>query len=1168
MIQNFASIGAVALMISVSIQAGEWSDVTVPQAWRAVPSGALAPDSGYSWYRALVRVPADWAGHDLTLFVEGLDDARSGWVNGVSVGANGSFPPVFRSGLGEHGRFPVPARLLRPGKLNRIAIRVFQSDPRLNFNVAPPVLLNSQFMKAIRMNGLWQYRPGDNRHWAVLPDSEPPDHSLPVFASTDDVRNVEQYVARRAGDRSPLKPVNAEVTFQVPEDLRLQLVLSEPEITQPIFMTWDERGRLWVVEYRQYPTPAGLKMISRDVYLRSVYDKVPLPPPYGVRGRDRISVHEDVDGDGIYDEHRIFVDGLNIATSVAVGRGGVFVTNPPYLLYYPDKNADDIPDGDPEILLEGFGLEDSHSVINSLRFGPDGWLYACQGSTVTSRVKHPGADTASPRAAGQQIWRYHPEHRLYEVFAEGGGNTFGLEMDAAGRIYSGHNGGDTRGFHYVQGAYYRKGFSKHGALSNPWTFGFFEAMKHAQAPRFSHNFVIYEESALPGRYRGRLFGVEPLQGQVVLSDIRPDASSFATQDIERVVITDDPWFRPVDIKAGPDGAIYIADMYEQRIDHSSHYAGRIDRTNGRIYRLTSRAAVTPPSSGFGHRATDADLLKALQSPDKWRRLTAVRLLGDQKQTGLVHALSHQTLTLSGNAALASLWALHASDGLAKDTVFRLLQHQDETVREWTIRLLGDRRKISADVLALMETMAARDQSIHVRKQLAASARRLSATSAVRILTELVRRNEDTEDIHQPLMIWWAIESVMSSESGRLLITDELLASTDVWHRPLVRNHLLSRIMKRCVLPFGRSEFLSAARLLKRSPDPDCTKILLAALEESLQGRSLTTMPQPLLAAIRDTGGGSATFQLRQKQPAAIESSLALARNTQAALDHRIRLVNIFGEVRLKQSVPLLLELLETSQESRLLESVLNALYSFSSPEIGHSVVQCLRRLPNELRPVAAGLLAARQEWSLLALESLQRGDLQRDLFTHSVLRKMSLHPAPQIHAVIQREWGDITGTTSAEMRQETKRLMKIVSTGSGNPRSGKGYYMKVCGSCHQLHGEGGQVGPDLTAFHREDLDRLLQNIVNPDIEIRKGYENFLIVANDGRLASGFLISQDDQVVILRTSEGISLSFFRDEIDDMLVMPQSVMPRESLKQLTDQQIRDLFAYLRSSQPVNY
>ena len=220
------------------------------------------------------------------------------------------------------------------------------------------------------------------------------------------------------------------------------------------------------MNYLQYPNPAGLKMVSRDKFLRSVYDQVPPAPPNHFRGADKITIHEDTDGDGKFDKHTTFLEGLSLATSFEFGRGGVWVLNPPYLLFYPDANGDDVPDGDPVVHLEGFGIEDSHSVTNNLRWGPDGWLYATQGSTVTGDIKRPG-DKTVVHSMGQLVWRYHPELKKYEIFAEGGGNAFGLEIDAKGRIYSGHNGGNTRGFHYVQGGYFQKGFGKHGELSNP-----------------------------------------------------------------------------------------------------------------------------------------------------------------------------------------------------------------------------------------------------------------------------------------------------------------------------------------------------------------------------------------------------------------------------------------------------------------------------------------------------------------------------------------------------------------------------------------------------------------------------------------------------------------------------------------------------------------------------
>ena len=214
------------------------------------------------------------------------------------------------------------------------------------------------------------------------------------------------------------------------------------------------------------------------------------------------------------------------------------------------------PDGDPDVLLEGFGIEESHSVASKLQWGPDGWLYASQWSTVTGQIKHYGTKDKPIHSMGQLIWRYHPERRQYEIFAEGGGNTFGVEIDAKGRVYSGHNGGDTRGFHYVQGGAYRKGFEKHGVLANPYSFGFFEAMKANKSQRFSHTWVLNESPGLPTQYQGKMFAVEPLQGRVQLAEVKPDRSSFETKDLGGVVTSSDTWFRPVDIKPAPDGSPY------------------------------------------------------------------------------------------------------------------------------------------------------------------------------------------------------------------------------------------------------------------------------------------------------------------------------------------------------------------------------------------------------------------------------------------------------------------------------------------------------------------------------------------------------------------------------------------------------------------------------------
>src|SRR6476659_3056288 len=250
----------------------------------------------------------------------------------------------------------------------------------------------------------------------------------------------------------------------------VSLVAAEPMVRQPVCIEFDDRGRLWVVQYLQYPNPAGLKRVSVDRYSRTQYDRMPEPPPQGPRGADRITILTDADNDGRADQAKDFIDGLNLASGIAFGHGGVFVIQVPYLLFYPDKNRDDVPDGDPEVLLSGFGMEDAHSVANSLTWGPDGWLYGCQGSTVTAKIR--GIEFQ------QGVWRYHPITKKFELFCEGGGNSWGLDFDRDGNLLYSTNLAPFTMLHGVQGGYYWKSFGKHGALHNAHAYGYFDYFPH------------------------------------------------------------------------------------------------------------------------------------------------------------------------------------------------------------------------------------------------------------------------------------------------------------------------------------------------------------------------------------------------------------------------------------------------------------------------------------------------------------------------------------------------------------------------------------------------------------------------------------------------------------------------------------------------------------------
>ncbi|MDX1945424.1 MAG: c-type cytochrome [Pirellulaceae bacterium] len=1156
------SLAALLVLIALPLLAAEpaWKEASIPDDWKK------APPKGTEryWYRCQVAIPADWSGRQLQLVVEAVDDAREVYVGGQRVGTLGSFPPDYRSGLGETKRFDIPAGCWQAGKPAVVAIRVCSIEPRTGFNVAAPVLFGGE--QAIRLTGQWEIAPGDDLSWAGADGVG--QVSVAPFAKVDSAAVVEKELKKLAtGDDGPLSPAESLARMTTPDDLQVELVLAEPHIGQPLSIKWDSRGRLWVANYLQYPNPAGLTMISRDKFLRSVYDQVPPPPPNHFRGADKITIHEDTDGDGKLDKHKTFLDGLSLASSFEFGRGGVWVLQPPYLLFYPDANGDDVPDGDPVVHLEGFGIEDSHSVANNLRWGPDGWLYGAQGSTVTGNVKRPGDKTAV-HSLGQLIWRYHPELKKYEVFAEGGGNAFGVEIDSKGRIFSGHNGGNTRGFHYVQGGYLQKGFGKHGDLSNPYTFGYFEAMAHGNTPRFTHCFVIYEGGALPEKYNGKLFGVHPLGSHVVLSDVLPDRSSFKTADLGYALQSTDTWFRPVDIQAGPDGAVYIADFYEQRIDHASHYQGRVQKESGRIYRLRTKGDKSVMGKFDLGKESPAELILRLGDRNKWIRQATQRELLINRGLNIFEEVAGRALMdLSkgrGQDALEILWfGIGQNSHLSADEILAALRNENPFVRTWTVRLACDDGELEDETAKKLADLAYRESNVEVRSQLAASARRLPAAQSLPIVKNLAQRSEDAGDIHIPLLLWWAIEAKADKDRDAVLA---LFADKAFWDQPLVKQTIAERLMRRYAATGQRKDLLTCAKLLELAPNKEHAARLMAGLEAAYEGRELTNLPDELATAMSKAGATSPTLRLRQGDKDAVAEALKTIGDEKADATKRQALIAIFGTINQPTCVPVLLEVLKASRNDGLRSAALATLQSYGQPEIGSTVVGLYAGLPEQVRETAQSLVASRKAWAEEFLAAIDAGKIDKLTVSEPTVRKLLLHDSPRIAQLCQKHWGELSGPSPEAMRAEIEKLIGVITSTTGNPYQGKQLYAASCGKCHVLFAQGGQIGPDLTSYKRDDLRGMLLNVVNPSAEIREGFVNYVVRTVDGRTLSGFIADQDANVVVLRGADGQNLTIPRDEIEEMRATQQSVMPEGQLKPLTDQQIRDLFAYLRSTQPL--
>ena len=966
------------------------------------------------------------------------------------------------------------------------------------------------------------------------------------------------------------EPASPVAALHTPADVAVDLVLKEPVVAQPVFLNFDERGRMWVVQYLQYPAPAGLTAVSHDSFWRTVYDRKKPAPPYDTpakaafRGADKITIHEDINGDGSFAKTTTFLTGLNITTAVCRGRGGVWVLSPPHLLFYADANHDDVPDGPPVVHLEGFNLEDTHSVANSLRWGPDGWLYGATGSTTTADIVRPGLDrTPLVHIAGQAIWRYDPATRRFEVYAEGGGNAFGCEIDEKGRVFSGHNGGDTRGFHYVQGGYLQKGFGKHGELSNPYAFGYLKQMRNAPVKRFTHNFIIYEGGALPARYQGKLIGIDPIAGYLPLADFLPRGATFETRDVDAVLRSDDRSFRPVDIKHGPDGAVYVADWYDPQINHFLSRETVTATDDGRIYRI--RSSTTKPGwAAFDlAKKSSRELVDLLHAENRWTRETVLQLLGDRRDASLIAPLREAVRTATGQFALEALWALNLSGGFDEAFAREAFGHADPFVRLWAARLVGDTGAASDETVRALVALAAREANVEARSQLAATAKRLPASAALPVVRALLAHDEDAADPYVPLQLWWAIESKCAGDRAAVVA---FFAEAALWQRPLVTQHLGSRVMRRFAAAGTAADWQTCATLLHQAPDAAAKQTLMAGFGQAFEGRALPALPDALVAAIAASGHASLALRVRQHDEAAILEALRVMADPKSPALERLRLTTIFGEAPDARAIPVLATLVN-DRNAPVRQAAIAAASAYDDPALTRALILGYNTFSPDQKDTAQSVLASRASTASALLDAVESGQIAPRSVRAEIVDQLRLLSDPKLAARLDSLLGPVTTPGAGDAAKEIARVIGVITSGAGgSPYRGRKLFNQTCAGCHTFHAKGGEIGPDLTPFKRDDLPSLVLAIVNPSAEIREGYETFVLTTKAGAVRVGFLAAQDPERVTLRDMTGVNATVERSAIASLKPLGRSLMPEGLLAGRSDAELRDLFAYLRITQPL--
>lgn len=574
----------------------------------------------------------------------------------------------------------------------------------------------------------------------------------------DGQRNKLPKQQHRTSNAPFLKPAEAVEKMAIPDGFNVSIFASEPDIGEPIAFCFDDRGRIWVVENFNYRTR---REHTRDQ-------------------STRIQILEDTNGDGVFDKKKTFTDKLTFSSGIALGFGGVFVGSPPNLSFIPDADGDDKPDGPPEVLLEGWGINDRHETLNSFIWGPDGWLYGCHGVFTQSQVKRPDQDDDAKQFIDGGIWRYHPTRKKFEVFARGLSNPWGFDFDDHGQGFATccvipHL------FHVAQGGVYHKQSRPH---VNPHIYDDIKTIRDHSHLSAHGGARIYLADAFPEKYHNRLFMCNIHEHAVLTDVLTRKGSSFVGSHGDDFMPTNDLAWVGFSVEIGPEGGVYILDWHDTDVCGNTINFPK----SGRIYRITPEGLPKIKAPNL-RSLSDLELAKLQTHRNDWYVRQARVLLHSRTAAGkLDEAAVHDELNRQFAQAkdsgrrLRAFWALHVTGGLNGQRLTELLGHDDENVRAWAIQLLGQSSEINAfevaaeakrqlvppPVLDKLARMAAEDSSSRVRLYLASLSMRLPFADRWPILTALAKREEDVEDANLPRMIWFALEPMVTAEPDKAL----------------------------------------------------------------------------------------------------------------------------------------------------------------------------------------------------------------------------------------------------------------------------------------------------------------------------------------------------------------------------------------------------------------